>query len=93
MIDVPIGTAIYVFGITINDTTQFPLIKNQDIVFDIDGVQAGNFSFTPINVSDYRYNVPFFVKDGLSPNQHTLQISLMDNSFVLLDYIVFTMSR
>ena len=86
------GTAIYVYGITINNTTPLPTVKNQDLVFFIDGAQAGTFTFEP-DGPDYTYNVNLFAASNLSPTPHTLLMSVQNNSFVLLDYFIYTSPR
>lgn len=83
-----LGTAVYVYGITINDTSDI-IVTNQNLDFEIDGQNVGNFVFSPSG-PDYNYNVNFLAKSGLSPDSHILKMTLQKSSFVLLDYFVVT---
>jgi hypothetical protein len=82
-----LGTGVYVFGITINSTTERPFIKSQNLQFTIDSQLAGTFTYTP-DTPDYHYNVPFFGASGLSSGVHTVEMTVVGSSFVLIDYFV-----
>ncbi|KZW01538.1 hypothetical protein EXIGLDRAFT_65199 [Exidia glandulosa HHB12029] len=85
------GTAVYVYGITINGTSARPAIKNVDLTFTLNNAHAGDFTYAPdATVTDYHFNVLFFSKTGLPNAQYTLQMSLNPHSFALLDYVQYT---
>jgi len=83
------GTAIYVFGINLNATSPSPAVKNQNLDFLVDGIFVSNYQFTPTEPND-NYNVNFFAISGLSPTFHTLTMSARKNSYVQLDYLIYT---
>jgi hypothetical protein len=74
---------------TVTNTTHNVQNKNQDLLFSIDDKPVGEYTFTP-NAPSYTYNVPFFSQTGLEPTKHTIVMSLKENTFVLLDYFIYT---
>lgn len=84
------GTAVYVFGWTVNSTTATPSIKRQDMSFTLDLLPVGQFSHSP--GPENEFGVLFFKREGLPQVPHTLIINVNPDSLALLDYIVFTES-
>ncbi|GJE89302.1 hypothetical protein PsYK624_053990 [Phanerochaete sordida] len=80
------GTAIYVYGMV---NSAFGI----DLVFFLDGQDAGRFSMPPTGEFNYSYNQLYFQAEGLNHTTHTwiLQNGRGENvtSNVLLDYLVY----
>lgn len=67
---------------------------NWDLTFLIDGEQSGTFELAPDGDDTYRYNVPVYGNDSLTPGTHTFTMVVGhtggQSSLALLDYMVFT---
>ncbi|KAH9902419.1 hypothetical protein C8Q73DRAFT_634874 [Cubamyces lactineus] len=85
------GVAVYVFCIVTRSGVSPD--GNSDMSFFIDGEQAGQYVVPPDGDTTYAYNVPVFVKEGLSAGSHQLIIvnghANGNKSLILLDYIIY----
>ena len=66
---------------------------NTDMVFKLDGVQAGMLLQPSTNDSTYLYNQVVFSQTGLSPGMHSIRIEVGHNNteaVILLDRIIYT---
>ncbi|EJD07322.1 uncharacterized protein FOMMEDRAFT_71938 [Fomitiporia mediterranea MF3/22] len=87
------GIAVYAFFI-VPDSVQGDATVGTDLIFTLDGQQAGTFTHSPTGSADFLYNVPCFVKSGLSNSSHQLVISAASpdggSTAVLFDYLQYT---
>ncbi|OJT04505.1 hypothetical protein TRAPUB_4775 [Trametes pubescens] len=85
------GTAVYVFNAIANTVPFTTTLTN--LSFTLDGDSVGQYVHTPSDSTDFQYNVPVFVRSGLSNVTHTIVIEATgdtNSSLVLFDYIIYT---
>ncbi|KAL1940450.1 hypothetical protein VTO73DRAFT_9022 [Trametes versicolor] len=86
------GVGVYAFCIITQSFTDPN--GNWDLTFLIDGEQSGTFELAPDGDDTYRYNVPVYGNDSLTPGTHTFTMVVGhaggQSSLALLDYMVFT---
>jgi hypothetical protein len=82
------GSAIYLFGIQTNSTNGIP-VKNNDLVFLLDGKPAGAYIHMP-NDPNYAYHVNFFAQGNLVQGPHNLTMFVNGTSMALFDYLIYT---
>lgn len=65
-----------------------------NLIFTLDGSQAGAFNHSPSGNSDFLYNQSLFSQSGLSSSAHTLIVAASapsgGSSAVLFDYFTYT---
>lgn len=84
---------MYIYGI-LSHSIADP-VSGADIVFSIDGVQQGTFTFTPTGPQGaYTYNQLLFAIEGLEEASHVLMFQNRQIggpiSLVLFDYLVYS---
>ena len=90
------GTAVWVRCILLKGTTQqYYQYFGSTMNFELDGVQAGSFSHSPValTTAEYLYNQTVFSKTGLSNHEHTLMIKAApesNRSVILFDWATYT---
>ena len=85
------GTAVYVYNVLANYVEYTTTLTSLN--FTLDGDLIGSFIHIPTNSTSFQYDVPVFVKTGLSNTSHTIVITAggdINSSLVLFDYIVYT---
>lgn len=79
-----------VAGILPNNTTPSPSVRKTNLTFVLDSKPAGAFRTEAGGVAT-AFNVLFFSATDLSPSTHLLEMTLEQSSFVLVDYLQYSL--
>ncbi|KAI0713165.1 hypothetical protein C8T65DRAFT_161884 [Cerioporus squamosus] len=88
-----LGTAVYVYHIIVNLPPSPEVTVFTNLAFFIDNMTVGSYTHRPDpDAPHVLYNVPVYVNESLTNEQHTLQIQSggPNDALILFDYIQYT---